>query len=216
MLIADNREPKEIIDMLKSFGVLKEVRTLPFGDYWIESTSDLPPLIIERKTINDMLSSLSKRIFDQIKLAKETDTAEVRIILEGDWYVLKFRQWAEEKVMGLLWSLENEWKVPVTYVKNKKWTAYWLAKWTKQRLGEKEEKKIVPLLNVKKTGDSQRILIEALPGISGILADRLLKHFRKPINIFNATMEQLMEVEGIGEKKAKRIIEVLWGEYSDK
>jgi len=48
-----------------------------------------------------------------------------------------------------------------------------------------------------------------IPGIDEVIAKRLLEKFETIKNIANASFEQIMEVEGIGEKKAKEIIQVM-------
>lgn len=220
MIIVDSNEPKDIVASLQNAGMCREVKDLPFGDYWIESTSKLPPLIIERKTINDLLSSIRDgRIFDQLKAIKNFKEAESRLLIEGDFYVLKFRRWAEKSLTSLLWSIENDWNVQISHARNKHWTISWLVRWAKQRMGLESPKRVHPVRFVQKTGDLkylQRGLIEGLPLVSGELAERLLNHFKKPINVFNATIDQLQVIKGIGQEKAEKIRKVLETEYTSK
>jgi ERCC4-type nuclease len=51
------------------------------------------------------------------------------------------------------------------------------------------------------------VLVGSLPGVSGVIAQRLLEKFKTPAAIANATEKELQEVEGIGEKKAKEIFD---------
>ena len=217
MIVADSNEPKDIVGSLREAGVLQEVRDLPFGDYWIESTTNLKPLVVERKTVDDLLKSLrERRIFDQLRAMKEFCDAEPRLLIEGDFYVLKFRNWADRSVQSLLWSIENEWNVQITHTRNKGWTVGWLVRWAKQRMGFERPKRVHPVRYVPKAGDLraiQRGLVEGLPAVSGELAERLLRHFGSPLAVFNAPAERLVEVRGIGPERAKRIIEALRSEY---
>ena len=59
----------------------------------------------------------------------------------------------------------------------------------------------------------QRFIVEGLPGISATMAERLLLHFGTVERIMTASEEELMEVEGIGKKKARAIREVLRKKY---
>ena len=57
----------------------------------------------------------------------------------------------------------------------------------------------------------RRFVLRALPGVGEKLAEELLKKFGSIENIAKASEEELMEVEKLGKKKAKRIVEVLRG-----
>ena len=46
----------------------------------------------------------------------------------------------------------------------------------------------------------------ALPGISQLLAERLLKFFQSLHRVLTAEVKELAQVEGIGKKKAEKII----------
>ena len=64
----------------------------------------------------------------------------------------------------------------------------------------------------KRVTDTRRLqeyIISSLPGIGATLAKPLLSHFRTIKNIVNASIEELMKVEGIGKKKAEEIARIL-------
>ena len=63
--------------------------------------------------------------------------------------------------------------------------------------------------------ERQQFIIEGLPHVSAVLAKRLLNHFGSVKAIMNASMQQLKKVEGIGEKKAKAIKEVIEKEWKE-
>ncbi|MEM2907518.1 MAG: helix-hairpin-helix domain-containing protein, partial [Candidatus Odinarchaeota archaeon] len=64
-------------------------------------------------------------------------------------------------------------------------------------------------------GEIQERLISSLPQINRVLARRLLKSFKKPINVFNSSEDDLKKIEGIGEKKVKLIKEILNTDYEE-
>ena len=57
----------------------------------------------------------------------------------------------------------------------------------------------------KKKQNQQHHLIQAIPGVGPPLAHNLLAHFNTIENIVHADVGTLLEVEGIGKKKAERL-----------
>ena len=82
------------------------------------------------------------------------------------------------------------------------------------RKESKEKRESRSFVNMKKGGlrDIQIRTLSGLPGISNMLADRLLSHFNTLEKIFIASEDELMEVDGIGKNKAKEIKAILTGE----
>lgn len=71
----------------------------------------------------------------------------------------------------------------------------------------------------RKRGDlplplQQRFVVEGLPGVSSVLAERLLQHFGSVEAVMRASEEELMRVKGIGRVKARRIRELLTLRYA--
>ena len=65
----------------------------------------------------------------------------------------------------------------------------------------------------KRLKTKQLYLLQGLPQVGPMLAKRLIEHFESVSNIINASIEELMEVEGIGTSVASTIREVLDSEY---
>ncbi|PCN50813.1 hypothetical protein B6U99_02625 [Candidatus Geothermarchaeota archaeon ex4572_27] len=60
------------------------------------------------------------------------------------------------------------------------------------------------------TDDERKIFIlEGLPDVGPKLAEKLLLRFGTLRNVFNASLHQLQDVEGIGEKKAEEIYRII-------
>jgi ERCC4-type nuclease len=59
-------------------------------------------------------------------------------------------------------------------------------------------------------------VVSSLPGIGAKTANNLLKHFGSVRGVMNASKEQLMEVDGVGPKKAEEIHDVLTMAYAMK
>jgi Fanconi anemia group M protein len=64
--------------------------------------------------------------------------------------------------------------------------------------------------------DLQEYIVSAFPGVGVTIARPLLKKFKTIKNLVNAEEAELKEVEFIGEKKAKRIKEIVEKEYEEK
>ena len=56
-------------------------------------------------------------------------------------------------------------------------------------------------------------IISSLPGIGQVASRNLLKHFGSVENVMTAPLEELMNVERVGYKTAKRIRELAGGQY---
>ena len=56
-------------------------------------------------------------------------------------------------------------------------------------------------------------VVSSLPGIGAKTANNLLTHFGSVRGVMNASKEQLMEVDGVGPKKAEDIHSVLTMTY---
>ncbi len=61
--------------------------------------------------------------------------------------------------------------------------------------------------------DNQRYIVSGIPGISGVLADRLLSSTETVENLFSTSEIDLQKIEGIGEVMAKRIRELATAKY---
>jgi DNA excision repair protein ERCC-4 len=59
-------------------------------------------------------------------------------------------------------------------------------------------------------------VVSSLPGIGSKTANNLLKHFGSVRGVMNASREQLLEVDGVGPKKAAEIHDVLTMAYAMK
>jgi len=58
-------------------------------------------------------------------------------------------------------------------------------------------------------------MIESLPNVSAVLAKRLLEKFDSVEKVVNASEKELTEVEGIGDKKAEEIRNVIKSSYKN-
>jgi len=203
-IIADYRE-KEIINILKSFGVVVNETNLDIGDFIINSN-----IVIERKQHSDFISSLiDGRLFEQSKLMKENFKKSI-IIIEG----YSNRQINENALYSTIASLIIKYEMILINTKNHFDTAK-----TIYRIGKKsleENKSLHAFKVVKKPKELKTIqekVVSSLPGIGNILSKRLLEKFKTLENIFTASESELKKVKGISDKTAKKIKKILTANY---
>ncbi len=201
-------EASGLIDLLKNEDISIEVKKVPYGDYIINDS-----ITIERKTARDFLVSIiDGRLFNQLSNVKKYCTNPI-LLVEGNPYKtdLNFDPMA---IKGALISAQVIWYIPVIFSRSKEDTRDIFL-----MIGNQEETYIdvVPLrggYRPKRLKSKQLYLLQGLPQVGPMLAKRLIERFRSVSNIINASIEQLIEVEGIGRVSAERIREVLDAELS--
>ncbi|RLG74287.1 MAG: hypothetical protein DRO08_00060 [Thermoprotei archaeon] len=212
-IIIDSREAaknKDVVEVLKRKGVKVAISALTVGDYYLLAPEGRKPILVERKTVMDFLNSIrDKRVWEQAKILKEAEEVEEVIpviILEGSLSAIeRFTKWRITAVLRILDELVLSWNIRVIPTPNRKSTIEWLVAKIKA-LGSPERKR-PPKLRVKKKPMSinEQILYVAEGLVGPVLARKLLLHFKTLRNIANASVGELMRVEGIGEKRAKEI-----------
>ena len=203
----DYREKNCLIaSELVSMGFIIEFRELKVADYIIKNTA------IERKTINDFISSMiNRRLLKQLEELQQYENKLLIIegIEEQELYT-DSEEWTgmhPNAIRGFLLSILLKYKVPIIFTKNYKDTAKFIAV-----LSKKQEKEPPLNINKKTLNKKERIqfILEGFPGIGPKTAKRLLKKFKTLRNIFNASKEELREVIG---KKAESFKELIYSKY---
>ncbi|MCD6524403.1 MAG: DEAD/DEAH box helicase [Thermococcus sp.] len=208
VVYVDSRELRSgVPKILKELGAEIEVKTLDVADYVVSEEVG-----IERKSANDFIQSIiDGRLFDQVERLKRAYEKPV-IIIEGELYGI--RNVHPNAIRGAIASVTIDWGVPILFSSGKEETAQFIYLLAKRE--QEERKKEVRLRSEKKAltlAERQRLIVEGLPNVSSTLAKRLLKHFGNVERVFTATEEELKEVEGIGDKKAREIRKVITAPY---
>ena len=201
-VVADVHEPREIVGYLERSGVPVEVRSISPGDYVVGSVG------IERKSVEDFVQSIVKRrIFDQLGRLREAYERPV-LIVEGDLMELVYAR-DYRPILGMLIAITIDMGVPVIYTRSREETAYAI-KLIWGRVVKRREATVVRYKPRQMTDDERKIFIlEGLPDVGPKLAEKLLLRFGTLRNVFNASLHQLQDVEGIGEKKAEEIYRII-------
>lgn len=214
MIIADKREKNSlIISELKARGINVKEDILSIGDYIIGN------IIIERKTISDFIASMiNKRLIKQVINLKETEFENKLIILEGfdEEDIYGRGNLNDNAIRGIILSIILEHKIPIIFTKDYIDTANFLEVLYKRLKKKPREISLVSKPKFYTIYEQQEFIIESFPGIGKTLAREILKKFRTIKSFVNANISELMSVKKLGEKKARKIKNILETEYKTK
>lgn len=207
LVYVDNRElTTEVVNELVKQGIRVIPRKLEVADYVVSED-----VAIERKSLKDFAQSIiDLRIFKQARILKRTYATPL-VILEGKRLTLGMRQ---EAILGALISLMVDYGIPVIWTEGPTETARYIVALAKRE--QREKKRRLRIKGERRPLTLEEVQLEmlsAIPGIDRILAERLLRMFRTIRDIANADPEELMSVEGIGEKLAGTIYEAFRHRY---
>jgi len=208
-VIVDIHEPKEIIEKLERLLVPTMVKSITPGDYIIGDVG------IERKSIYDFHQSIIKRrIFEQIARLNEAYGRSI-LIIEGDLNQL-YKERDYRPYIGAIVAITVDLKTPIIFTRNKDETAYALRSiWSRMvKKGEITTIRYKP--KILDENERKLFILQGFPDVGPKLAERILLRFRTLKNFFNASIDQLMNVEGIGEKKAEEIYKLINSPYKPK
>ncbi|MBI4096013.1 MAG: DEAD/DEAH box helicase [DPANN group archaeon] len=212
-IFADVRERGLVVDKLFESGAHVTVGTLTCGDFILSEDVG-----VERKIVNDfVVSLLDGRLFEQVRGLKGR-FAKPLIIIEGNFEdIFKVRQVHPSALWGALASLVLDWGVPILFASNPTETAELLITIAKREQLERNKTVAVRLDQKPRTiAEMQQFLVEGLPAVGPTLAKNLLRHFKSPINVFTASLEDLQTVDGIGSGKAELIRKILEKLFDEK
>ena len=198
---------KKSVAFFKGKGIDVEERLLgDFGDIALLLTTK-EYLNIERKTFNDFVTSyISGHIQDQaIRMNKSSDN--YCIIVYGsinDLYQISHKYPAVRKIKQqsidkMVRTLEMVYKCPVFFVKNEATyfleimnIAETLCKHSGQQLKHKSSR-----ANASNRPDLEFLMLANRVGEK--MAMLLIKHFKTPEKVFNASRKELLKINGVGD-----------------
>lgn len=197
-------------------GVTVKLETQEVGDYVVSDR-----VAIERKEVDDFIGSLIKGdrdIFQQItELSNSYDRGV--LLIEGANSAEGLygqAQIDEEAIRSTLGSIMVDFDVSVYFTPDADETAE-----TVRMLARREQKENDREVNRhgEKSTDSmpeiQEYIVSSIPEIGPVLAGDLLAAFGTVQAVMNASVEDLIEVDGVGEKTAETIKTVSTAEYTE-
>lgn len=209
-ILADRQElGGELERELRRRGVEPEAGRLEVGDFVVSDR-----VVVERKSVRDFVRSLlDGRLMDQARRMRERFERPV-LVVEGREDPEELGVVHPHAVQGAMLHLAMDLGIPVLRTRDCPSTASLL--WLLARR-ERGERRRLPPLRRKREGLplplQQRFVVEGLPGVSSVLAERLLQRFGTVEAVMVASEGELREVRGIGRVKARRIRELLTLRY---
>jgi ERCC4-related helicase len=209
-IIIDYREKgSRVIKELVEHNVKVDLQKLNVGDFLLSSRVG-----VEFKTKQDFVDSIiDGRLLSQAASIKDAYERPL-IIIEGEEDIYSMRKVHPNAIRGALAAITVDFGIPIIYTQNYRETAGILeiiAKREKETSGSDfsahGEKKP---MSIK---EQQEYIISALPGVGTALAKPLLEKFGSVKAVINADESELKKVELIGDKKAKKIREILDKNY---
>ena len=198
--IVDTREPGAIRTRLLEIGWVQEA--LYTGDYtWF--TISYKKVGIERKTVPDLLGSLGDRMSTQLFNMLEHYDVSI-LLIEGNWQVACSRVTTPEGVerwfWATVWNFLQTWQdrgITLQLTANEGHTI--------KRLNELyayyQRNCHTGGLNRHTIGDP-RLMAFFCSGIGLKLSETIMKKFGSIQNAANASIQDFLSIEGIGEQKA--------------
>lgn len=177
---------------------------------------------IQRKTVDDFLASVEdNRLAKEIQQLRRVDIAVLviegrfRFAADGSLPRSWGRQWTQKQILGVLWSIQAEgiWVAEVDnatqfarYVETLK---AWVSK-PRHRFGDRRQNAPRELWGGTRTAkDFGCWLLQGFPGIGPEIAERIWDQFGRLPWGWNVTREEMMEVEGVGEKTVEKLWQVM-------
>ncbi len=213
-IIADDRERGGgVIPALQNHPqVSLTIQRLPLGDNLIDDR-----ILIERKSWNDFSASIiDGRLFRQAsRLASQPKRAV--LIIEG---ATEYHQdgLKHEAIQGALITVSVFYGIPLLRSRNTEETARLILYIGRQNHSFRRFS--LPRSGRRPHGKrkQQLYILQGLPGIGPVRAERLLAQFGSLQAVFKASPEALQEVKGIGKKDAQKIGDIIKespGAYGD-
>lgn len=208
VVYVDHREARSgVTRELSNLGIDVQPTSLSVADYQIGQE-----IGIERKSTKDFVSSLiDKRLYKQAQELVENFQRPI-IILEGQ--NLYSSGLHPNAIRGALASLAIDFTIPIIPTRSPEDTAAMINR-IAVREAEKSPRKVQVRTDRKPLvlEEQQLFIVESLPNIGPVNARKLLEEFGSVEGVFSATVDDLKKVEGIGDKIAKNIREVVESKY---
>jgi len=199
-MLIDNREPEEIRNLFPN----AEVVTLEIGDI----ASDDMSTIIERKDINDLLSSIMDgRYKDQVRTLMELPSFIIIVGKKLSGYnathgnvALKYKI-----VNGAISSLQAKYRIPTFHVDDN--DAF--VKKVNMLMDKRKNLDDLDVIVKRHHNDPQLNLFASISNIGATKAKVLKEAFNSMGDLCKATQEDIKELDGFGQKTANNIYNTL-------
>lgn len=222
MILVSPAEPKSIKLLMRDKGIVDGLPEKYGADFLFAAQGEW--VAVQRKTMDDFLASLEDgRLAQEIPLLRQAAFAVV--LLEGwpqfttDGYLLdKFRKhYTREQIRNALRSLYWAHGLGVERTESPEDTVAavlelrrWLSK-SEHRSLLTRPKHLVGTWGIKTSREWGIWVLQGFPGIGPTLAAAIFDHFGEVPLVWATTLQELMEIPGIGKKRAVELWKALGG-----
>jgi Fanconi anemia group M protein len=209
MILVDGRE-QEIIEIMRNANIQFRQQPLSWGDYRIVNDNGVGIYSFERKTYVDLYNSIMDGRFEkQIPNAYSVENVGKPFLVIVGKREEFFKQYPTININvidGAIASALVRYSIPCLKFE----TNYEFIRFLE--LTDEKVKEGKQFTSYTKTGKdpimSKVIFLSSISGVSNTVAFEMLYKFGSIKNIVNASYEQILQIKGIGEKKAKYIYEL--------
>jgi len=207
-VIVDSREKNsKILFYLKKAGIDLDFKQLDSGDYILSDR-----VAVEYKKGEDLLSSIiDGRLFEQ--LGALTNAYQIPVLLiEG----FPSGGIHPEAIAGALASFMIDFGVSVIQTQNSEETAAVLRRIAIREQTTKKRKALIrKAMRISNPNQNAIQVISSFPGFNRTLATRLLESLSSIKRIVNSTEEEIAQIEGIGPKKSKKLVDLVNQDFNN-
>lgn len=213
-IIVDQRETKSSVvrslDRREDVGL--ELETLEVADYILSDR-----VAIERKSADDFVDTITggRSLFEQAGDLKSNYSRPIYLV-EGRLEDLYSKGVHPNAVRGALASLSVDFGVSVLFTSGEDESAEIL--YTVAKREQEDEDREVRVHGEKSSAtlmEQQEYVVSSIADVGPVTARKLLEEFGSVESVMTASKEELKEAEGVGEKTAERIREVVGTGYGD-
>jgi len=203
MIKIDDRESKEFQSICDIFFDDYKIDHLLVGDIIFDDQ-----VCFEHKTPSDFVSSIfDNRLFKQIEQMKSNYKYYYIVVSGSLTDIINIQNTKYESLMGAITSCFAR-ECPIIFCDNYMGVCGVIKKLSVKLLDGKN--RMIPVVKIPIENDQLR-LICSIPGISEKKGQILLDRFGSPMNVFNASYDDIIKIKGIKDKTFNKMCEILHG-----
>lgn len=213
-IVADSRESNSsVVKTLDTFDDIDlEVKNnMEVGDYVVSNEC-----VIERKSVQDFHDTITgdRSIFDQIKNMSNSYEKSI-LLIEGGHGGLYTKNIHPNSIRGILASIVSDFNVSIIESVDEDDTSSILRHLAKKEQDNAKNESINPHGNKETSSvkSQQEYIVSSIEGIGIKTARSLLEEFNDIHTVFNADIDQLKNIDNIGESNAQKIHSIIRTEY---
>ncbi|MEM3844962.1 MAG: helix-hairpin-helix domain-containing protein, partial [Candidatus Parvarchaeota archaeon] len=209
--IVDSHEPQSIADKLRSLGYNVTIKELDVGDYVFEGGIAFERKSLDFLSYSDVITKCMelKQVYPHPFLIVEQNVNYLMKV--GNKYGSVKSSIVYSQIFGAIASLALR-GIPPIFVGEQSNLIYLMDRIVSKFYdGKDRENFTIENIRVAKGEDYTLGMYLNLPGVGKEIAERIIKKYPSVMDLINAKLEDLEEIEGIGKVKARNIYNTLRG-----